>query len=275
MQKKNLHLSLTCAACALLMNGVGLTATQLAAQEMRELSTDRPDTTESPFSVDKGHIQAELELVSYGRDKVSGVTTTTIGSSANVKYGLTQSADLQVVVGFLRSKETGNDTISGVDDITVRLKYNLWGQYGDGQATAFALMPFVTLPTHSKKLDSVMGDDTTAFGLIAPLSFSLPGGWDSAVMAEIDIYRNAADDGWTHALMLTWTAAHSITEKSAGFVELVSISPAERGSEAEAFFDAGVTYAVSDTLQLDAGTNIGLTKASEDLRLFSGASFKF
>jgi Putative MetA-pathway of phenol degradation len=168
MQKKLTLLSLTCAG---FMSVPSLVGHSLAAQELRELSTDRPDTTESPFSVDKGHVQAELELISYGRDKVDGITTTTVGSSANLKYGLTNSADLQVVLGLLRSKETGSETYSGVDDITIRLKYNLWGQDGDGQATAFALMPFVTLPTHSKKLDPVLSEDSSMFGLIAPLAF--------------------------------------------------------------------------------------------------------
>lgn len=32
---------------------------------MREMSTDRPDTTESPYTVDAGHFQFELDLAEY------------------------------------------------------------------------------------------------------------------------------------------------------------------------------------------------------------------
>ena len=37
--------------------------------ELRELSTDRPDTTESPFTVDRGHVQIELSFAEWTRDK--------------------------------------------------------------------------------------------------------------------------------------------------------------------------------------------------------------
>ena len=38
---------------------------------MREMSTDRPDQTESPYTVDAGHFQAEIDLVSavFDRDR--------------------------------------------------------------------------------------------------------------------------------------------------------------------------------------------------------------
>lgn len=251
-----------------------LAATLAPAQELRELSTDRPDTTESPYSVDKGHIQIEWELLSWGKDTVDNIKSTEINSAVNLKYGLTDAADLQVVVGLLRAKSTGSETISGLDDVTVRLKYNLWGQGKAPSATAGALMPFVTLPTHSEKLDPVLGEDAS-FGLIAPVGFELPNGWGAAVMAEIDVVRNSQDDGWTSELLLSMTAAHDLTEKMAGFVELVSISPHERGSTSQAYFDTGVTYAVSKMVQLDAGTNVGLTRDSQDLRLFTGISAKF
>ena len=32
---------------------------------MRELSTDRPDKTESPYTVDAGHLQIEVDLLSW------------------------------------------------------------------------------------------------------------------------------------------------------------------------------------------------------------------
>src|SRR5687768_3054656 len=35
---------------------------------MREMSTDRPDTTESPYTVDAGHTQVELSFFDYTRD---------------------------------------------------------------------------------------------------------------------------------------------------------------------------------------------------------------
>src|SRR5687767_1670767 len=36
---------------------------------MREMATDRPDKTESAYSVDAGHFQIEMDLVNYGYDR--------------------------------------------------------------------------------------------------------------------------------------------------------------------------------------------------------------
>ena len=102
--------------------------------QMREMSTDRPDTTESPYSVDAGHFQVEVEALSYGRSKRDGVTTKTISSSANVKAGICNRSDLQVVVEYFRSVDaSGNGTNfdeTGIGDMDIRYKYNLWGNDG-------------------------------------------------------------------------------------------------------------------------------------------------
>ena len=35
---------------------------------MRDLSADRPDLTESPYTVDAGHFQLEMDVLRYARD---------------------------------------------------------------------------------------------------------------------------------------------------------------------------------------------------------------
>src|SRR5215218_10376638 len=65
---------------------------------MRELSTDRPDTTESPYTVDAGHFQFELSLVDFTRDDDGGVKSETLTAlPANLKVGLLNNVDLQFV----------------------------------------------------------------------------------------------------------------------------------------------------------------------------------
>ncbi len=41
---------------------------------IREMSPDRPDVTESPITVPKGHFQLETDLVEFSTEKISGVT---------------------------------------------------------------------------------------------------------------------------------------------------------------------------------------------------------
>lgn len=123
------------------------------ADALRELSTDRPDTTESPHTVDAGHFQMELEATSYARDKSAGITTKTTTGSVNLKAGLTDNIDLQLILEPSTHIETSgqgnNYSASGMNDTEVRLKINVWGN--DGGDTAFAIMPFVRLATHDDK----------------------------------------------------------------------------------------------------------------------------
>src|SRR5688572_24625349 len=67
-------------------------------QLMRDMSTDRPDTTESPYTVDAGHVQFELSLVDYAFNDDEGVQSDALSLlPSNVKVGLLNNVDLQLV----------------------------------------------------------------------------------------------------------------------------------------------------------------------------------
>ncbi len=241
--------------------------------DMRELSTDRPDTTESPHTVDAGHYQIEWEAVSYGRDREHGVRTEVVTSSINLKAGLSDNVDVQFVLEPYTHVKTESAartiTESGLNDTEIRLKINLWGN--DGGDTAFALMPFVRLPTH----DNAFGEDgKTEGGLIAPLGFSLPGGWESAVMLEVDAVRNDDNDGYVAEFLQSITFAHDLGVDLGGFVEFVNVKRDESDADAEVYFNAGLTYAFGADMQLDGGFNAGLSEAAEDGRVFIGFSWR-
>ena len=243
--------------------------------QMRELSTDRPDTTESPYSVDAGHYQVEVEALSFAKDKSEGVTTKTINSSINAKVGLTNRSDLQVVLEVFRNvRESGNGADfdeTGLGDLDIRYKFNLWGN--DGGPNAAAVMPYITLPTHADRLDPDASHKVTG-GLILPFGTELDGGWSVGFMLQFDLVRNEADDGYVGSFTQSATASHDIVGDLGGFLEFVNTASADKNASGEAYFDAGLTYGFADNIQFDAGTNIGLTQASEDIRFFVGVSVR-
>ena len=234
-----------------------------ATAELRPLSTDRPDTTESPHTVDAGHFQFEMEIAN--RSSNGSEREFSLGE-LNAKIGLDHSTDMQVVLpAYTRVRDGGE----GFGDVEIRLKHNLWGN--DDGATALALMPFIKLPTANGGL----GNGEFEGGLIVPLGFEGPAGWGCAVMAELDLA--ADDDGSGHhlAVLTSATTCHSLSENTAVFLELVSILSAESDSDREAYFNTGVTWCVTPTWQLDGGIRVGLTGASTDFTPFLGASTKF
>lgn len=56
---------------------------------LRELRTDRPDKTESPYTVDADHFQVEMDALTYFHDKTRETRVERYGIGiANVKVGL-------------------------------------------------------------------------------------------------------------------------------------------------------------------------------------------
>jgi hypothetical protein len=247
---------------------------------MREMSTDRPDLTESPYTVDAGHFQVEMDLVSYSYDRYNPARTDTrvetVGlATMNLKVGLCNQVDLQLVVSPYTRIRTDDRTAGtvmnqrGFGDLVTRLKWNLWGN--DGGRTALALMPFVKFPTHH---DDV-GSSAIEGGLIVPLGVELPAGWGMGVMTEVDLIRDSASGGHHPEFVNTITFSHGIVGNLGGYVEFASVVSTEAGSDWVGTFDTGVTYALTDDIQLDAGVNIGLTRAADDWNPFVGVSWRF
>jgi len=252
-----------------------LAAPAALAQE-RELSTDRPDKTESPYTVPAGRFQVELDFVTYTIDRAAGVRAETVNVlPVNVKAGLDADTDLQIIFDSYIHQSI-NDRVAGtrreldgIGDLTVRLKRNLLGN--DGGKAALAIMPFVKLPTNSGGL----GNDAVEGGIIVPLAIAIGQGVGLGLMTEIDLLRDEDGAGYSPSFVNTATIGFDLTERLGLYTEIFTERSAERGADWVVTFDAGLTYAISDDIQIDAGANLGLTQAADDIALFVGLSRRF
>ncbi|HTI98838.1 MAG TPA: transporter [Dongiaceae bacterium] len=247
---------------------------------MRDMNTDRPDKTESPYTVDAGHYQIESDLFTYTHDRVttSGdnitVDSWSLGT-VNFKVGLYSWADIQFVVDPFNQVHISDSvkhtvtTHSGFGDLTVRFKANLWGN--DGGTTAFGVMPFVKIPSNQDGL----GNHAVEGGFILPLAVSLPGGWDLGAMTELDLNQNSDNNGYHADFVNSITVGHEIIGRLSGYVEFFSDVSTERDTEWVGTFDVGLNYKLTDNIQLDAGVNLGITDAADDVDPFLGVSVRF
>ncbi len=221
---------------------------------MREMSTDRPDVTESAYTVDAGHVQIEWTLAGFTRD--GREETLTLGET-NFKLGLTNWLDLQIVAPLYTRIRGGAE---GFGDLTVRAKVNLWGN--DGGPTALAVMPFIKLPSAADSL----GNDAVEGGIIIPFAAGLPGEWGFGAMAEVDFLDDATE------YIGSVTFSHAIAGELGGYIEFVSVWGEDDWA---AYLDLGLTFGIGKDVQLDAGVNIGLNDAAEDISPFVGLSVRF
>jgi hypothetical protein len=237
--------------------------------QMRELNTDRPDTTESPYTVDAGHFQIELSFVDFTHDKSGGVSTdTVVAAPFNLKAGLLNNVDIQFVLDPYVNQRTGSARSSGLGDALVRLKINLLGN--DDGKVAFGVMPFIKFPTATHDL----GNDHFEGGIIFPLALQLPAEFDLGTMLEIDFIRDADNSGYGTALLHTVTLGHKLWGELSGYVEYAGTSFINAGSTYQAVIGTGVTYQLNDDMQLDAGANFGISESADDYNLFVGLSIR-
>src|SRR5256885_9311251 len=144
---------------------------------MRELSADRPDVTETPYTVDAGHFQLEMDVLRYAYDRYNSARDNVRRESVSlapmiVKLGVLNSVDLELGIApyiSTRAHDFGSgavETHRGFGSLMPRVKVNLWGN--DGGKSSPALLPFIKLPTSSRH-----GEDKF-LGVGVPVSLALP-----------------------------------------------------------------------------------------------------
>jgi hypothetical protein len=205
-------------------------------QLMREFASDRPDQTESPYTIDAGHFQLDMDFANWtsGQERSNRVNewTRECGiAPLNLKLGLLNNIDIQLVIDnyvHLRIEDRSArsvDKASRFGNVLTRLKVNLWGN--DGGKTAFGIMPVIKWPLP----ESGLRNGKTEGGILFPSAAELLAGWDMGAMTEFDFIHN------------------SVT--------------------------SGSTYLLAENIQLDAGSNVGVTDAAYDINAFSGISVRF
>jgi hypothetical protein len=242
---------------------------------MRDLSPDRPDETESPFTVDAGHYQLEMDFANFTYNKSDGTTTKTwdVGDF-NFKAGLLNNVDVQLVYDNYLNVQTKDSsgkstTQSGFGDLTTRLKVNLWGD--DGGKTAFALLPYVTFPTST---DGV-ANNAVEGGMIFPLAVSLPHDFDLSLETAASYMKNDDGGGYHEEFIASASLDHQIIGKLSGFVEFFSNFTTESHAGWVGTVDIGLEYLVTKNIQLDCDCYFGVTHAAPDFNPFAGITVRF
>lgn len=234
---------------------------------MRQFVTDRPDATESPYTLDAGHFQFETDLFKTERFKVAGTKTTTNSFNvANLKLGITHSLDVQFIVGTLITSKIndGNFTNkkSGFGGLTMRAKQNIWGN--DNGKTAAAILPFINIPTaFSEKISG---------GIIFPVAVELPNEWGLGAQVESDVASDETGNKYHLVFLASATVSHSLFKR----VDFFSEGVVTRDSEIkifEYFLNAGLVYAISKNVKIDGGIYYGL-KSESSKTYFIGISFR-
>ncbi|MBX3406763.1 MAG: transporter [Phycisphaeraceae bacterium] len=241
----------------------------LAPPSARPLSADRPDVTESPYTVEPGRAQVEFSFAEWTRDDDGARTDRWSLAPMNIKIGLTERVEAQLLLApWSWIDEHGADHADGPGPAGLRFKLNLWGN--DGGDTALAVMPFVVFPVG----DPAFAPERIEGGLIVPFAMELDWGFSLGLMAEFDFVWDADDRVYDLEFVHSAALGRDLFGDLGGFIEYVGVLAARRG-DYQASANAGLTLGIGPDVQLDCGIGIGLTESADDLRLFAGMTVRY
>jgi hypothetical protein len=247
---------------------------------MRPMTIDGPGATESPYTVDAGHFQMEVNWVSYStyKGRVEGVKERveqwSIGP-VTLKAGLWNALDAQLVLEpyhrvFEREEDGFRETREGFGDTTWRVKYNVWGN--DGGRTALGVVPYVIFPTSG----AGVGNRDVQGGVLAPLNVELPGEFHLGVTAGVGSAQNEFSSRGRHAAFRNSAALfRELFWGLEGYVEYFSLVSTERRSPRADTVGGGLSYWLTEDLQLNGGVSRGVTRGADDWALFFGAAWRY
>ncbi len=256
------------------MAGTGDFAQSIAPKNtsLRDLAADRPDSTESPITVDKGHWQIESSVVSVAKNSSGGVDTETwTWGETNIKYGVSDNIDLQLIFApyiLEKVKVGGVETrTEDASDVTLRMKWNMWGN--DGGKTSLALFPYVKIPTKT-----AFSNSRWEGGLIVPFAIDLNDKWSLGLQAELAYVYDEVDSDYDLDLLHTAVLGYSVNDRVGVYVEYLGIMNSD-SNPYESYASGGITYAIHDQLQWDVGVVYGINDAAEDSNVFTGFTVKY
>ncbi|MCI1188200.1 transporter [Hymenobacter sp. DH14] len=231
---------------------------------LRELQPDRPGVTESPFTVDAGHFQLEMDalrLINSG----SGANSRREWHAAYsmLKLGLSRRTDIQLEVPvYSVAKQQpddpaeGRERHAGFGDVTVRLKHNF---VGDDQLGRFAMsvIGYARLPTGGQ-----VGDGAVEYGVVLPLDVELTDdlNLEAQVASELDYDREA---GQRYLTMMPSVAFEYDFAKRLG---IITEGVAQWNTEQRRWLSSvnvAPIIKVNANVQLDFGTHLALNRLTD------------
>jgi hypothetical protein len=239
------------------------------------ICADRPGKATSACTVPAGRWQVETGFADWTLQKSGGERDTSLAvGETTIKYGLTDASDLEVDVTPWERSATRIGSVhqssSGFGDVNLIYKQMLTPKAAPVQVVA---MPYVKLPTAKRSL----GNGKVEGGLLLPVGYAIAGTKLSlGLTPELDWVADGDGHGHHPAMEQVASLGWAATDKLNLSAEIWGgwdWDPS--GTTRQASADGSVAYLVNDNLQLDAGANFGLNRATPGVELYGGVSVRF
>lgn len=252
---------------------LGVLEEQTVEQDPRPLA---PEPT--PFTIEPGRLAIELDFINFVYDRHNPDRANERVRAWEwpllFRYGVMDNLEIQFgmelyVRESVRDRDASTrETADGFGDITLGVKYNLWGNDDWDRdiegATALALIPYLRLPTNRHGLTSRAVEG----GVFVPFAIEDVFGFEIEWTPGFHAIRNSSDDDyefeWSSLLVLNRELFAGIE----GFVEFESFINSESGEPWVGQLASGLTWDITDNTVLEGGVSFGLTRSADDFGVF-------
>jgi hypothetical protein len=253
------------------------------SDQLRGMDTDRPNVTNTPHTIDAGHLQIEAGIIDYAyfRDDSPGNNVREDDldfGQFNFRLGVLNNLEINAVVDAydlvqVHDYDAGTSFRAGsFGDTVIGGKLNLWGDESGDSAweTAMAIQPQFKLPTARNNV----GNGYFEFEVDAPFLMNLPAGFHLGLQPGVSYERNSDDSGYVTGFPMSISVDRVVVGNLDVYVEYASDVTTEKHVETEQTIDVGGTYPLTDNIVLDTGVNLGLNRASNNVEVLAGISVR-
>jgi len=250
---------------------------------LRPMNSEEADRIANPFTVDAGHVQIEATLIDYSYASRQGTVGPAFSYNLSqdaffwhplIKLGLLNNLDFEVQPTYhhISATQTGTQgffpysisrTSSEFGDVSLAMKWNLWGN--DGGATALALNPYISIPTQ--------GERTVVGGVHIPFAWQLP--WQlvlkfSTSFSAVENQNATLYMGFENNLALE----KNVTEELMVFCNLSTFVTTDSAADWQGYAGFGAAYTFSKNFQAYAGMRFGF-EGAYDYNPYAGVTLRF
>ncbi len=226
--------------------------------------TDRPDFTESSQVVELGKIQIEAGYTFSESDTTQGHTL----GELLIRIPVLPRLEARLGINSFAFSNEGSTETSGLQDSSIGIKAMILPEQ-NGWIPQTSLIAGTTLPTGGNPYS----ESTLQPGVKFCFGWELSENW--ALSSNLNYDRSSeagtAFNEFSQSLSLGWGFA----DQWGAYLEAFSFQPDLAGKVASTYINTGLTYLISDDLQLDARVGSGLNGINKDYFIGFGASSRF
>ncbi len=203
--------------------------------QSQTIFTDRPNVTDAVDPIPQGRFQTEIGFL-FSEDDASGIKSMQL-PNLSVKYGIVDWLEMRVITSYNRLSDIPltEDSKTGLSPITFSPKMALTEQNGIVPNSALvANFTFPNLGSEAFDIPEFQGSLTGLFEYT----------WGKVTWTNSLGRLYTCDCEWSY----TTVVGTSISDKVGGFIEFYGTLT----GDATLNYDVGITYLVSDNLQVDA-----------------------